>query len=111
MPASITGCSTPSISVKRVRIGITLITARVARSLSAMPKGRTIGFVALGAVVVAAIGLVAAWAIDEAHHDDKVARNTVLGGRPIGGLNRAELAAAVKTVTDRYAGAEVDVKA
>src|SRR3954454_21159828 len=71
MPASITGCSTPSISVKRVRMPMTLVTPHSARSLSTMPKGRVIGLVALGAVAVAAIGLVIAWAVDERAHDDR----------------------------------------
>jgi vancomycin resistance protein YoaR len=54
---------------------------------------------------------VTAWGVDSRAHDGKVARNVDLAGTPVGGLTRANLAAAVNKVQTGYDKASVYVVA
>ncbi len=51
------------------------------------------------------------WVIDGQANKDRVARNIVLVDLDIGGMDRAEVEAAVDVLTARYASAEVEVEA
>ncbi len=64
--------------------------------------------VLLGAAV-AMLGVI--WAADNQSHKSVVARNVTLVDRPIGGLDRPAVAAAVAELATQYAGAEVDIRA
>jgi vancomycin resistance protein YoaR len=54
--------------------------------------------------------LVAAWAVDGAVTGDDVARNTELAGTPVGGMDEAELAAAVEELAAELPGTDVVIE-
>lgn len=75
-----------------------------------MRRALTVALVALAAVFGVVVILVVAWSIDTGR-DDEVVRNVVLAGRPIGGMDRAQLTTVVRDVAERYQGAQIDVRA
>ena len=75
-----------------------------------MRRALTVALVALAAVFGVVVLLLVAWSVDT-RGDDEVVRNVVLAGRPIGGMDRAQLAPVVHDVAQRYQGAQIDVRA
>jgi vancomycin resistance protein YoaR len=74
-------------------------------------RGRRVAVRVLAAAGTAVAVVVALWALDSQLSRGKVARNVTLGGRPVGGMARPELAAAVADLSQRYADAPVAVEA
>ena len=68
------------------------------------------GLVALGALLVGAVAVVAAWAF-ESGKQGQVPRNVTLAGEQVGGMSEAELAGVVARVAGRYVDAPVVVEA
>lgn len=75
-----------------------------------MRRALTVALVALAAVFGVVVVLLVAWSVDT-RRDGEVVRNVVLAGRPIGGMDRAQLAGVVGDVAERYQGAQIDVRA
>src|SRR3954454_5990696 len=76
-----------------------------------MRRLRNIGFLVLGELAVVVIAAGAAWAVDSHGTDNRVARNTTLAGRSIGGLQGQRLEAAVAAVADKYRSSAVVIEA
>jgi vancomycin resistance protein YoaR len=76
-----------------------------------MRRVRTVCLVALAAVAGVLIVVSAAWAIDLRIAGDRVARNTQLAGRKIGGLTPAQLHVQVAAVATKYRTAPVQIDA
>ena len=76
-----------------------------------MRRLRRICLIALGALVGLYIVATAAWAVDTHVNAHRVARNTTLAGRQIGGLEGARLQAAVVAVAEKYQSSPVVVDA
>jgi vancomycin resistance protein YoaR len=74
-----------------------------------MRRALLVTLVALAAVFGVVSLLLVAWAIDTA--GDDVVRNVQLAGRPVGGLDRAELRVVVRDVALRYQDAQIEVQA
>lgn len=74
-----------------------------------MRRLRKILLIALAALFGLVVLVVVAWAVDTRRHDDKVARNVDLAGIPVGGMTKAQLAAAVGSIHERYDTASVHV--
>jgi hypothetical protein len=66
-------------------------------------------------VVITLLGLVAvfiaAWGIDSYLHRDRVARNTDLAGKPVGGMSRAELQAVVGELGEQFPVTPINIRA
>ena len=60
-------------------------------------------------IVVISLG-VAAWAIDDARHDGKVARNVTVSGIGVGGLSPTDLAIVLNSISSNYASTPVLIR-
>jgi vancomycin resistance protein YoaR len=76
----------------------------------AVPRLRTVGFVALGTVGAVVLGVSVAYAIDLAGHDGEALRNVEVGGHLVGGLRRAEVRELVAGLDEQVARTEVRVR-
>ncbi len=93
---------------------------RLRRTPSPAPAGggsdrfeglRRRALVGLGLFGVLVAVVLVLWLLDGQSHKGVVARNVVLVDRNVGGMNRAEVEAAITDLADRYRAAEVEVKA
>ena len=67
--------------------------------------------VALAALCGVTLAVVIAWGLDLRAHDGEVVRNTEIGGRPIGGMTRVEVARVVEAVAAEFEGASIRIDA
>jgi vancomycin resistance protein YoaR len=76
-----------------------------------MRRAVTVGLLALGVLAGIALALVAGFGVDSHNHRGRAMRHVSVGGRPVGGLGPAQLAAAVRAVAAGYESAPVKVDA
>ncbi len=87
---------------KRAKVGI--------RSyLPSLPVNSTIGLIAGFFLVIVSL-FIAAWAIDDARHDGKVARNVSVSGINVGGLSPSDLVIVLNAISAEYDSTPVVIR-
>ena len=76
-----------------------------------MRRARRWFLATLGAVAAAGILLLVAFAVDAKRSEGEVARNVVLAGRQVGGLDRSQLASVVTELARSYSSEPIEVVA
>ncbi len=82
--------------------------AEVNRQRSPHGKGKLLWIAAIPVVLF--LAFLAAWGVDTAMTGDDVARNTELAGKPVGGMDRAELSGAVDELANELPETEVVIE-